>query len=167
MISAVTGNPHTMEELVVLPGFTGPAARRNGKRWLEALARGRRTPEDELPPHSLPSDAPPPPRAWPDRDADAAARLAFARPAIAELSERLSVPAENLMTPDTVRRVLWTPPAEGALEQRLAELRARPWQIELVGPILREALTKRAGDPAVQPSSNEPADESVDSAQSG
>jgi ribonuclease D len=146
MISAVIGNPHTMDELVALPGFTGPAARRNGKRWLEALAAGRRTREEDLPLHSLPTDAPPPPRAWADRDADAAARLAFARAAIAELSERLSVPAENLMTPDTVRRVLWTPPADGELEQRLADLRARPWQVELVGPILREALTRKAGD---------------------
>lgn len=150
MVAAVTAGPRTMEELVALPGFTGPAARRNGKRWLEALARGRRTDEGDLPLQSLPSDAPPPPRAWPDRDPDAAARLSFARAGIAELSERLAVPAENLMTPDTVRRVLWTPSPDAELDQRLAELRARPWQVELVGPILREALTKRAGD-ASQP----------------
>src|SRR4051794_29959961 len=84
MIAAVTAGPRTMDELVALPGFTGPAARRNGKRWLEALARGRRAAEDDLPLHSLPSDAPPPPRAWPDRDPDAAARLSFARAAVAE-----------------------------------------------------------------------------------
>jgi ribonuclease D len=150
MIAAVTASPHTMEELVALPGFTGPAARRNGKRWLEALTRGRKTPEDDLPVQSLPSDAPPPPRAWPDRDADAAARLAFARAAIAELSERHAVPAENLMTPDTVRRVLWTPPAEGQLESRLAELRARPWQIELLAPVLREAMTRTAASAAAE-----------------
>ena len=32
------------------------------------------------------------------------------------------MPVENLMTPDTVRRALWDPPAD--LDARLAELRA-------------------------------------------
>ncbi|MFC6005732.1 ribonuclease D [Angustibacter luteus] len=150
MISAVTGNPRTLDELVVLPGFTGPAARRHGKRWLEALARGRHVAEDELPLQSLPSDAPPPPRAWPDRDADAAARLTFARAAIAELSERLAIPVENLMTPDTVRRVLWDPPSPDDLEDRLAVLRARPWQVELLAPILRDALGQLAKAPVTE-----------------
>lgn len=142
VIAAVTANPRNLEELVLLPGFTGPAARRHGARWLEALTRGRKVPEEQLPPHSLPQDAPPPARAWTDRDPDAAARLAHARAAIAELSTRLAIPVENLMTPDTVRRVLWEPPAD--LPTRLAELRARPWQIELLAPVLEAALAETA-----------------------
>jgi ribonuclease D len=149
IVAAVTGNPRTMEELVVLPGFTGPAARRNGSRWLEALARGRKASDDDLPPHSLPSDAPPPARAWADRDPDAAARLAYAREQIAALGEQWSVPVENLMTPDTVRRVLWDPPSDhDHLVARLVELRARPWQVELVGPVLERALQVTAASAA-------------------
>lgn len=148
LIAAVLAAPRSVDELVVVPGFTGPSARRHGSRWLEALLRGRKTPDEQLPAHSLPSDGPPPPRAWAERDPDAAARLAHARAAIAELSERVQVPVENLMTPDVVRRVLWEPPAH--LDARLRELRARPWQIELVGPLLRDALHETAATQAAR-----------------
>ncbi len=145
LVAAVAAGPVSVAELVKVPGFTGPAGRRYGGTWVEALTRGRKAAEDELPPHSLPSDGPPPPRAWADRDPDAAARLAHARAAIGELSERLAVPLENLLTPDTLRRVLWDPPAD--LAARLAGLRARPWQIELLTPVLAEALTQTAPAP--------------------
>jgi ribonuclease D len=142
LVAAVQASPRTMEELVALPGFTGPAARRGGARWLEAMARGRKTPDSDLPQQSLPNDAPPPARTWADRDPDAAARLAFAKAELARLSEEHAVPVENLMTPDTVRRVLWDPPAD--LDGRLVELRARPWQVELVGPVLERAMVETA-----------------------
>ncbi len=148
VVAAVTAAPRTIDELVVVPGFTGPAARRHGSRWLEALQRGRKTPEDDLPVHSLPSEGPPPARAWADRDPDAAARLAFAKTVIAELAEQHQMPVENLMTPDTVRRVLWEPPDD--LEARLTELRARPWQIALVGPVLRAAMVETAASRAAR-----------------
>jgi ribonuclease D len=144
MVAAVQASPRTMDELVAVPGFTGPAARRHGARWLEALTRGRKTPDVDLPAQSLPNDAPPPARSWSDRDPDAAARLACAKAELARMSEELCVPVENLMTPDTVRRVLWDPPTD--LDARLAELRARPWQVELVGPVLRAALNETDAD---------------------
>jgi ribonuclease D len=146
LVAVVAAGPLSVAELVKVPGFTGPAGRRYGSTWLEALTRGRKATEEQLPPHSLPHDGPPPPRAWPDRDPDAAARLVHARAAIGELSERLAVPTENLLTPDTVRRVLWDPPAD--VPGRLAELRARPWQVELLAPLLAEALTQTAPPPA-------------------
>lgn len=148
MIAAVTAAPRSTVELVAVPGFTGPSARRYSGRWLEALARARKTPDDDLPPHSLPSDGPPPPRVWAERDPDAAARLACARASLAEMSERVQVPVENLMTPDIVRRVLWEPPDD--VEARLRELRARPWQVELVAPLLREAMHETAATRAAR-----------------
>ena len=66
-------------------------------------------------------------------------------------SEEHGVPLENLLTPDYVRRVMWEPPVaeDGdelrtgeAVAARLAELGARPWQVELT----REALTQRDPD---------------------
>ncbi|AKA08936.1 hypothetical protein SAZ_31275 [Streptomyces noursei ZPM] len=59
------------------------------------------------------------------------------------LAEQLNLPQENLITPDTVRRVCWEPPT-GATPETVAEVLAghgaRPWQIELVSPLLAEAL---------------------------
>lgn len=144
IVQAAAALPTTVEELLALPGLRGPAARRAGRTWLEAVTRARSLPDAALPPLTVPSDTPPAPRAWADRDPDAAARLATAREGITELSERLSVPAENLMTPDLVRRVMWRPPHEAELDTTLAGLGARAWQVGLVGPLLRTALSETA-----------------------
>lgn len=59
------------------------------------------------------------------------------------LAESLNLPQENLITPDTVRRLCWEPPAEPTRESVAEVLTghgARPWQIEQVAPILTEAL---------------------------
>lgn len=148
LVEAAAAAPETVEALVTVPGFTGPAGRRQARRWLDALARARQLPEDELPPLTVTTDAPPPPRAWADRDPDAAARLATAREGIAELSQRVAVPAENLMTPDVVRRVLWGSPPDGTLDDELRAHGARPWQIDLVGPVLAGALAETAASRA-------------------
>jgi ribonuclease D len=147
IVEAAAAMPRTTETLLALPTFRGPAARRQARTWLAAVQRAVQLPTDKLPVHSLPSDSPPPARAWADRDPDAAARLAFARARLAELSEQLAIPVENLMTPDVVRRALWTPPAEVDVEQVLARHGARPWQVELVAPVVREALTHTAAQP--------------------
>ncbi|MCZ4634883.1 ribonuclease D, partial [Streptomyces rubrogriseus] len=90
---------------------------------------------------------PPPPRAWADKDPAAAARLTAARAAVTALAERLSMPQENLITPDTVRRVCWEPPATVDAESvgaALAGHGARPWQVEQVTPVLVAALSREA-----------------------
>jgi ribonuclease D len=148
IVEAAAASPRTTEELLALPTFRGPAARRQARTWLSAIERAGQVPADRLPAHSLTSDGPPPPRAWADRDPDAAARLGFARARLAELSDRFSIPVENLMTPDVVRRVLWHPVPDAELEQVLHGHGARPWQIELVSPVLREAATRTAASEA-------------------
>jgi ribonuclease D len=113
------------------------------RTWLAAIRRAAEMPEDELPEQTPRGDGPPPVRAWAERDPVAAERLSVARAALATLSEELDVPVENLMTPDSVRRVLWRPPADvsaDGVDDALADLGARPWQRELVGPILLDAL---------------------------
>ena len=77
--------------------------------WRPSSA-ARQLPEDALPGRAPRIDGPPVARAWAEKDPVAARRLAQARAAITELGERLCVPAENLLTPDHLRRVLWTPP---------------------------------------------------------
>ena len=150
LVEAAAAAPLTTEALLALPGWKGPAARRQARTWLDALARAAAVPDDALPPLTLGRDAPPPPRAWAERDPDAAARLAAARESISALSAELEVPAENLMTPDVVRRVLWTPPGPAALDDVLVALGARPWQVEQVGPLLLAALDETAASRAAR-----------------
>ncbi|KIF01514.1 hypothetical protein PL81_35245, partial [Streptomyces sp. RSD-27] len=55
----------------------------------------------------------------------------------------LNLPQENLITPDTVRRLCWEPPRRadaGAVAEALAGYGARPWQIEQVTTALVAAL---------------------------
>lgn len=150
IVEAAAAAPRSTDEMLALPAFRGPAARRQARTWLGAVQRASALPAEQLPVHSLPSDAPPPPRAWADRDPDAAARLTFARSRLAELSEQLAVPVENLMTPDVVRRALWQPPSAQDVDDVLAGHGARAWQVELVGPVVREALGRTAADTAAQ-----------------
>jgi ribonuclease D len=91
---------------------------------------------------------------WADRDPVAFVRLTLARAELKELAERLDLPLENLITPDYVRRLLWEPPNDTSapgdtagtgdlaalVGARLAELGARPWQIELTREVLARAI---------------------------
>ncbi len=120
------------------------SARRNVKAWLEAIHRARSLPESELPALTLQGVGPPPPRAWADRDPVAAARLAQTREELAAFCEEHRVPVENVLTPDILRRVLWSPPddpSEAAVGLALSEMGARPWQIKIVAPMIVGALT--------------------------
>ena len=147
IVSAAQAMPATAADLAALPVFSGPANRRQADRWLSALDRARALPEAELPPHALHGDGPPPPRAWKEKDPEAAERLTRARAALAALAEEHALPVENLVSPDAVRRLCWEPPAGAdatpdaeVVAAVLARAGARPWQRELVSAPLAEAL---------------------------
>lgn len=119
--------------------FGNRAYRRNERRWEAAVERAMLLPEDHLPPQTLPTDGPPPPRAWADKDPVAAAWLTAARDALAVRGADLAVPVENLLSPDLVRRTLWSPPSPLTVDTLADALRAggaRPWQVEQVAPLL-------------------------------
>ena len=147
IISAASADVKSENDLRALPVFGGPRQRHSSKVWLSALERARRLPSGELPPRAAPFDGPPPVNRWSRRDPEAAERLAPVRAAMTELGERVGVPVENLLLPDVLRRLVWDWTAVDPLEahqlvdDRLAEGRARPWQRELVVPVLVEALT--------------------------
>ena len=148
IVAAAAADPKTIDELLALPVFGGPKQRRSAKVWLDALAAARST--DDLPPTSEPLTGPPPPMRWAKRKPDAAARLEAARPALTALSERLGVPAENLVSPELVRRLCWDWPGGDAttVNQLLRDNGARAWQRELVVPVLTPAMSARPADPA-------------------
>ena len=102
-------------------------------------------PEDRLPPRSLPSEGPPPPRVWADKNPVAAARLAATRAALGAFAEEHVIPVENVCSPDPLRRVVWSPPEVhdvAAFTEALRGLGVRPWQAEIVAPILAEAFAE-------------------------
>ena len=147
IVAAAVAMPASTAKLLSTEGFHGRGARRYAREWLAALDEARTMPESELPGRAPRSDGPPQARAWAEKDPVAAARLSQARAAIAELSEQHAVPQENLLTPDTLRRLLWTPPKTrdpealaAAVAEQLSGYGARPWQVELTGPVLVAAI---------------------------
>ncbi|HEV7725473.1 MAG TPA: ribonuclease D [Modestobacter sp.] len=143
MVSAVQADPKNEASLLELPVFRGRANRKLVSTWFGALVRGRELPEGELPPHSRPGEGPPPVNRWADRDPAAAARLKAARASLTRVSEEWSVPVENLLSPDLMRRLVWSPPSPADAEAVASVLRAggaREWQVELTRDLLTEAI---------------------------
>ncbi|WP_209923346.1 HRDC domain-containing protein [Mycolicibacterium lutetiense] len=142
IINAATSDPKTVDELIALPVFGGSKQRKSAKVWLDALARAR---DNADPPEANDAQSGPPPAArWARRKPEAAARLEAAKAGLAELSQRVSVPAENLITPEVVRRLCWDWHPVGdvatAVEEFLVDAKVRPWQRELTVPVLTAAL---------------------------
>lgn len=149
IINAATVDPDTVEKIVALPVFGGSRQRRSAQVWLDALARARQDPDP--PTGSEPLNGPPPPARWSRRKPEAAERLEAARSGLTELSQKVSVPTENLLTPDTVRRLCWdwqpVDDTASAVEEFLVQAKARPWQRELTVPVLTAALTSGNAPP--------------------
>lgn len=140
IVAAAQALPRSVPALTALPAYSGKGTRRRAPLWQAAIDRALALPDGELPSVRGPkSDAPPPPRAWADRDPAAAARLAAARDVVTALSAQHTVPVENLLQPDLLRRLCWTPPRpldERGIAEQLEAGGARPWQVGLLaGPL--------------------------------
>jgi ribonuclease D len=128
IVAAALAMPTTRTALKATKGFYGRGADRYAGRWVAVLTQVRDLPEAQL-----------------------------ARDAITATSEELKVPAENLLTPDFVRRVLWTPPPSRDLEPltraisvALRDMGARAWQVRLTAPLLADAVLA-ADEAAMEP----------------
>lgn len=159
IVAAATALPADRAALLGTPGFHGRGAERYSRTWVEVLAGVRELPEDELPTRTPRVDGPPHPRMWADRDIVADRRFKAARASMLTLAEEHNLPVENLLTPDFVRRAMWSPPTTrepaelaDALREQLTGYGARPWQVTLVTGALTGAVL--AGD--VEPSPPEP-----------
>jgi ribonuclease D len=145
IVNAAVADPATAADLAAIAPFNGQRTRRHLGYWWSAVERAKALPDDALPSPTLPSDAPPPARAWADRDPAAAARLGAARTAVAAVADEHTLPVENLLSPDSVRRLCWTPPDDLSVEGVAAALLAtgaREWQIGLTAPVLSGALRR-------------------------
>lgn len=132
------------ESIGRLASFRRRPAARYRTNWTSAVTRAVQLPESELPPLHRHSEGPPQQaRQWASKDPAAAARLHAVRDALTEKAADLNVPVENLLTPDHLRRLTWRPPAdadERAVNDLLGGFGARPWQREIVVPIITPLL---------------------------
>ncbi|MCE2647316.1 MAG: HRDC domain-containing protein [Streptomycetaceae bacterium] len=124
--------------------------------WLESIATAVALPEQEWPQMRTNADTLPPIKLWRDKFPDKYAPLTHARMSLEKISEENSIPVENLITPELVRRICWNPPQGStellqveAVEQSLLTLGARPWQVNLVGRALAEALLEKEPVPVI------------------
>lgn len=141
IVHAASERPTSKAALLALDNFHGRASRKEANRWWQAIERGLST--TDLPALRGSSDTIPPPRAWADKAPDAHRRFVIARDLLARAAERLDIPAENVLTPEYVRRLCYQPDnAErpSAIDAQLERLGARRWQRDIAVPLLVEAF---------------------------
>ncbi|GGH56836.1 HRDC domain-containing protein [Rothia aerolata] len=137
LIEAARTMPRSVPAVLSIPGFQTRALRREGPRWVRAINAALH--EKNPVPYTTPADGPPPLKAWENKRPESYALIQASKEAIYALAEELQMPHDNVLTPDTLRRLCWDPPrevSEQALARELAAMDARPWQIEQVLPVL-------------------------------
>jgi ribonuclease D len=142
IVAAAESDPKDERTLLAIPGFGGRSVRRLARVWLDALDEARALPDDALP-INQPVDGPPPPHRWAERDPVAAARLSRCRQVVIGTAQEHNLPPENLVSPDFVRRLAWSPPDEVStrtVSDTLLGFGARNWQVVLLADDLAEAL---------------------------
>lgn len=152
LLAAARTLPATKRDLAAMKDFNGRASRSQLDRWWGAIERGLTT--TDLPVSRPPGDGMPPPRVWADKNPAADGRLKRSRLAVVTRAEELDIPIENLLTPDTLRRVAWTPPDEITPEsvgEALEALGARPWQIEATAQLIAQAFVDVPQEPETSP----------------
>ncbi|TQL47932.1 ribonuclease D [Homoserinimonas aerilata] len=147
LVAAAKAMPSSKAELAALKEFTGRASRSELGRWWEAIEAGRAA--EQFPTLRGNGDSLPPPRSWSDRNPEADLRLKAAKSAMAEASEEMAIPVENLLTPEALRRISWSPPQPAGASEigaALLALGARPWQIDVTAQIIERAFVEASQD---------------------
>ena len=135
IMAAVEQKPRSKRELASNKAFQGRASRTRLDDWWHAIETSA---DVEIVDNPERGDGIPNHRSWEKRFPDAHVRLNTVRPLVVNLASELKIPVENVLTPDYLRRVMFEPSEDVAIQ--LSELGARPWQIELVVPVIRDGL---------------------------
>jgi ribonuclease D len=132
-------------------------------QWLETIQRGLALPENQWPEVRVEADMLPPVKIWRDRFPEKFARLSHARASIEDEAVRLSIPFENLISPEYIRRVCWNPPGQSAkvadpvaVHDALTALGARQWQATTVTTLLAHALLQTEPLPTLEDEGKNP-----------
>ncbi|MDR3203108.1 MAG: HRDC domain-containing protein [Bifidobacteriaceae bacterium] len=139
IVAAAQALPRTRADLEKVRFFATKSAKKRAGYWWDAVQSAVRAPRSELPTLRGPRHGgPPPPRAWHERNPAAAARLSMTRTAVERLSQDRAIPQENLLQPDALKRVLWEAPPD--VPAALRGSGARPWQVDLMAPLIEAAI---------------------------
>lgn len=155
VVSAAIACPTSRRKLFALKDFSSRQARQHSEVWWRAVERALSLPDEELPPLRSPL-APgelPQPRSWARRHPEAARLLDVVRSCVRAHGERIRVPQELLLAPESQRRLAWDLGHEMArgdhpaidpesVAARLEDLDARPWQVEQCADPLSRALRR-------------------------
>ena len=133
----------------------------NASTWITSITTALELPEDQWPEARSKSDSLPPIKLWRERFPEKYIPLSHARFNLAAKAQELAIPLENLISPELVRRICWSPP-ESSVLAALAALGARRWQAEIAAPILEAALLESEALEIVEPEGeSEPTSESA------
>lgn len=143
LVAAAKIMPRTVPALMMIPGYQTRLLRREATRWVRAISAAL---NDQHPvPYTVPSTAPPPLKAWESKRPASLELLNEVREVISEYSERLNIPAQNIINPDYVRRLCWDAPRPYSKESMIGTLRgygARNWQVQLLAPSIHRIFTR-------------------------
>jgi ribonuclease D len=134
----------------------------NVASWINAISDALALNEDQWPQVRTDSDSLPPLKIWRERFPEKYAPLSHAKARLTAIAEELSIPLENLITPEYVRRICWNAP-KAAVAPALSALGARNWQIQICAPILEACLLETI--PLATAESPEPAEPEDQSSQ--
>ncbi len=148
LVAAAAAMPTSRGALAGLSTFTGRYSRKELDRWWQAIQRGMSA--DDLPPMRLRGNGLSTPRNWREKHPEAYARFVCVRESLTELSNEMTIPVENLLLPDTVRRICFAPPEDisaDSIAEWLVEAGARQWQVDLIPVRLNDCFVRVANDP--------------------
>ena len=152
LVAAARVLPETKRDLAALKEFTGRASRSQIDRWWNAIQAGMAS--TDLPVLRSTGETMPPPRVWAEKNPEADKRLKAARAAVTDVAASMSIPVENLLTPESLRRLAWAPPDPAAAQdiaQGLETLGARPWQIDATAQVIADAFVEASQTPELPP----------------
>jgi ribonuclease D len=159
ILVAATQKPKSRPELAAMKSFSGRASRSYLDLWWDAVQSALKATElPSLKPEK--TDAIPNHRNWITKFPEADRRLKHAKASLQKLSEEKLIPLENLLTPEILRQVSFTPPenlSRETLAERLHELGARNWQVELAAQLIFDAFILAKTVPVDQAEADLPA----------
>ena len=147
--------PTSAEAMAKVIGWRSKLDSQPLARWLKVLNKSLETPLAEQVELRVASQTLPPIKIWKDKNPLGYARLTHARANIAALSAEIEIPAENLITPELVRKLCWElPPVDQSnyeefVAAQLKDLGARSWQVNQVAPLIASALAET--EPLIAP----------------
>lgn len=144
IVDIATHLPSSQAKLEAMRPVHNRNARKDPAYWWAAIETALALSESELPRRQSSEGAIPPPKAWPQRNPDAAVRWECVRPATVAVAEALGLQPEVLVSPETIRRLCWEGFVLGmgadAVGELLHQHGARPWQIEQLQTAIAVAL---------------------------